>query len=67
LYAAELTTGDVFVYDGNWNRVGLPANRFSPPGVSNAFGAYGIYANDHVIYVTFAQRDSFSGTEWRWG
>jgi hypothetical protein len=61
LYAAELRTGNVFVFDGNWNRVTLPAGRFTDSTIPTGFAAYGIYARDHVIYVTYTRRDPFSG------
>ena len=64
LYAADLRSGGVHVFDGAWNRVNLAAGAFRDPGIPAAFGAYNVWAFNHFIIVTYAERNAGSGT-WR--
>lgn len=61
LYAADLGSGAVHIYDGNWQRLDT-ATTFRDPNVPAGYAAYNVWANEGTVYVSYTIRDPFSGT-----
>jgi uncharacterized protein (TIGR03118 family) len=58
LYAANFRSGQVEVYDTNFQRVTLPAGAFSDPNLPAGYAPFNVQVLDDKVYVTYAQQDA---------
>ena len=58
LYAANFRSGQVEVYDSNFQRVDLPADGFADPNLPAGYAPFNVQVLDDKVYVTYAQQDA---------
>jgi uncharacterized protein (TIGR03118 family) len=58
LYAANFRSGQVEVYDPNFNLVALPAGAFSDPRLPKGYAPFNVQVLDDKVYVTYAQQNA---------
>jgi uncharacterized protein (TIGR03118 family) len=58
LYAANFRSGQVEVYDTNFNPVALPAGAFADPKLPAGFAAFNVQVLNDKVYVTYAKQDA---------
>lgn len=57
LYATNFRTGNVDVFDGNFNQVSVPGG-FTDPNVQQGYAPFGIQTINNHLWVTYAQQDA---------
>ncbi|HEV3443286.1 MAG TPA: TIGR03118 family protein [Gemmataceae bacterium] len=58
LYAANFRSGQVEVYDPNFNRVSLPAGAFADPKLPDGFAPFNVQVLGGKVYVSYALQDA---------
>jgi uncharacterized protein (TIGR03118 family) len=58
LYATNFRSGQVEVYDPNFQLVPLPAGTFSDPRLPQNFAPFNVQVLDDKVYVTYAKQDA---------
>ncbi len=57
LYAANLNSGNIDVFDGKWNPASLPGN-FQDPGLPAGFAPFNIWNLGGKLYVMYAKQNA---------
>jgi uncharacterized protein (TIGR03118 family) len=57
LYATNFRTGNIDVFDGNFNQVSVPGT-FSDPNVQHGYAPFGIQNINNHLWVTYALQDA---------
>jgi hypothetical protein len=58
LYAANFRSGQVEVYDSNFQRVNLPAGGFADPNLPAGYAPFNVQVLNGKVYVTYALQDA---------
>jgi hypothetical protein len=61
LYAADLKGAQVHVFDGLWRRVDANGTQFQDNTLPVNYAPYNIWVFEDSVYVSYAERDPFSG------
>jgi uncharacterized protein (TIGR03118 family) len=57
LYATNFRTGNIDVFDGNFNQVTVPGS-FTDPNVQHGYAPFGIQNINNQLFVTYAEQDA---------
>jgi uncharacterized protein (TIGR03118 family) len=58
LFATNFRSGNIDVFDSQFNPVSLPAGAFKDPSLPAGYAPFGIQAIGNLVYVTYAKQDA---------